>query len=472
MDFKDFWLNLLKRLYPTISHQNFVSWFKNTAALSLKDGVLTIGVPTPFAQKWVSEKYETKVLQAAREINPEVKELAYEVHSSLEDPTDTRRVNLDLFIKKESKPRKVARGKEISYGNGLRSRTLNPRYSLNNFVVGKDNRLPHAACMAVSNMPGGIYNPLFVYGGVGLGKTHLLQATGNEMLKLNPNMKVVYMSAEKFVTEIVEAIGKRYTKEFKAKYRHVDCLLLDDVQFFERKDSSQQEFFHTFDELYNANKQILISSDRPPSELEGLDDRLVSRFSMGMVVELIFPDFETRMAILQTKCQEHRIIIDNEILEFIAYNTQTSIRELEGILLQVVAQSQIEKTTPTLRSVADVMKKLNRTKEIVGLDERIAEARSVIRTAEDVITLVAAYFNVTKSELLGNDRRREYMMPRQVCMYLLRHELSQSYQKIGEDFGGRNHTTVLHACNKVSEAAKADPKLVRDINAIKREMGL
>lgn len=471
MDFKEFWLSLLKRLSPTISRQNFVSWFKNTAALSIKDNILTVGVPTPFAQKWIAEKYALKVLQAAREINPEIKEILYEVHSSLEDPSDVRRTDIDLVIGKEIKARKVQSGKEVSYGDGLRSRSLNPRYTLHNFVIGKDNRLPHAACLAVSNMPGGIYNPLFIYGGTGLGKTHLLQAVGNEILKLKPNSKVIYMPAERFVTEVVEAIGKRYTKEFKAKYRNVDCLLLDDIQFFGRKDSSQQEFFHTFDELYNFNKQILITSDRPPSELQGIDDRLISRFMMGMIVELIFPDFETRMAILQAKCREHGVIIDGEILEFIAYNTTESIRELEGILLQVVAQAQIGHTIPDVHFVADIMKKLDKNKKILGLDVP-ASARPLVRNADGAVDIVCSYFNITKTELLGSDRRKEFMLPRQMCMYLLHHEFEQSYQKIGESFGGRNHTTIIHACNKVLEALKSDSRLARDLNALKKEMGL
>lgn len=471
MDLKEFWINLLRRLYPTITHQNFVSWFNNTAALSIQKNLLVVGVPTPFAKKWIDEKYGLKILQAAKELDPEISDLLCEVHSSLDDPADVRKVNIELITGKRKKARKVSGGKEVSYGDGLRSKTLNSRYTLNNFIVGKDNRLPHAACLAVSNMPGGIYNPLFIYGGTGLGKTHLLQAVGNEMLKLKPDMKIIYMPAERFVTEMVEAIGKRYTKDFKAKYRNVDCLLLDDIQFFARKDSSQQELFYTFNELYDANKQILISSDRSPSELQGIDDRLISRFGMGMVVELLFPDFETRFAILQVKCREHGVLIDNEILEFIACNTAESIRELEGILLQVVAQSQLEKTTPTVRSVTEIMKRLNKSKEILGL-EGVSQLRPAVRNSDDVLDIVCAYFNIDRSKILGADRRREFAVPRQVCMYLLHNEFEQSYQKIGEDFGGRNHTTVLHSCNKVCETLKSDSRLVRDLNAIKKEMGL
>lgn len=472
MDLKEFWLNSLKRLYPTITHQKFVSWFKNTAAISIEKGTLTVGLPTTFAQNWVNDKYKIKVLQAAQELNPEIEKVVFEVHATLDNPADGRAVNIDVIIGKKRKSRKISGGREVSYGDGLKSKAFNPRYTLNNFIVGKDNRLPHAACMAAANMPGGIYNPLFIYGGVGLGKTHLLQATGIEILKNRPDAKVIYMSAEKFVTEIVEAIGKRYTKEFKAKYRNVDCLILDDVQFFARKDSSQQEFFHTFDDLYNFNKQILISCDRSPSELEGIDTRLVSRFTMGMVVELLFPDFETRLAILHAKCREHGVIIDSEILEFIAYNTQKSIRELEGILLQVVALSQIQNTVPTLALVAGIMKKLNKSKEIVGIQEIKTETKRIVRDSDDVMDMVCEHFNITRTELLGNDRRREFALPRQICMYLMKNELDHSYEKIGRDFSGRTHTTVLHACNKVVSSMKTDEKLVRDLNALKKEMGL
>jgi chromosomal replication initiator protein len=471
MDLKEFWIDLLKRLAPTISRQNFVAWFNNSAAFSVKKGVLTFGVPTSFVQKWIVDKYKLKILQAAQELDSSIKKVVCEVGPSLDTKSDHRGIDIETITGKQKKGRKVSGGREVSYGNGLRSKTLNNKYKLSNFVVGKDNRLPHAACMAVSNMPGGIYNPLFIYGGTGLGKTHLLQAVGNELLKGDPNRKVVYMSAEKFVTEIVEAIGKRYTKSFKAKYRNVDCLILDDIQFFASKDSSQQEFFHTFDELYGANKQILISSDRPPSELDGIEDRLVSRFGMGMVVELLFPDFETRLAILHTKCREHKVMIENEILEFIACNTTESIRELEGILLQVVAMSQMENMKPTIPLVADIMKRLNKSKEILGLDH-VAEQKRPVRNVDDVVDVVCAYFEISRDELLGSDRRREYMLPRQICMYLLHHEFEQSYQKIGKEFSGRNHTTVIHACNKVCDSLKSGSRVERDLNAIKREIGL
>ena len=349
---------------------------------------------------------------------------------------------------------------------------LNNRYTLNTFIPGKENSLPHAAATAVANLPGGIYNPMYIYGGVGLGKTHLLQSIGNEILKDDPEKVVRYITAERFVSEVVEAIKQGKMGKFKLHYRDVDVLLIDDIQFFAKKNSSQQEFFHTFNELYDANKQIVLTSDRPPSELDDLDKRLTSRFAMGMVTELLMPDFETRVAILQTKCMEHEVIVTPDVLEFIAANVNTSIRELEGVLRQVIAEAEIEKRVPTVNSAAEVFRKLYRAKEIIGLDiERKMADRSAM-SARDVMEAVACYYRVTIDDLVGDVRKKEIMIPRQVCMYIIRRELEESFERIGEDFGGRMHTTVMNACNRIVKNLKKDSRLVRDINAIKKEMGL
>ncbi len=439
-----------------------------------------MGVPTSFAKDWISSKYDLKLLQAVQEREPGVKRIEYEVCNRLADKENKEGADVKSLINKEEKKvvRKVRNLDEVNVkkgGNGenrVSSKLLNFRYTLDNFVVGRDNRLPHAASTAVADNPGGIYNPLYIYGSTGLGKTHLLQAVGNRILKNYPDLVVKYSTAEKFVTEVVQAIGKRHMHKFKDQYRNVDVFLLDDVQFFARKDSSQQEFFHTFNELYDRNKQIVITSDRPPSELDDLDDRLKSRFSMGMVVELLFPDFETRLAILYQKCKEFQVIIDPEVLAFVANNVHNSVRELEGVLRQAVAESQLSNRVPTIRSVAEIIKRLNKAQKIIGYDieAKRGEVRAI--TCDDVRDIVAKYFNLASGVLMGGDRHKEVMFPRQICMYLIKKELGQSYEKIGEYFGGRNHTTVMHACKKMTQKMKNDIKVVRDLNAIKREMGL
>ncbi len=473
MDNKDLWEKILLDIEPSISRSNLVTWFQNTAILDITDSVLRIGVPNPFAKDWLYQKYNDLILRSACMFVHEIKALQYEVDSTLQSDTDTRAINIHQILKKPLKQiRKLPNKQEMRVtDDGVKSKFLNERYRLDNFVVGKDNRLAHAACSAVSNHPGGAYNPLFIYGGVGLGKTHLLQATGSEVLRKYSDKIIVYITSERFMNEIVEAIGRRNTKQFKDRYRQVDCLIIDDIQFLANKEMTQEEFFHTFNELYDANKQIIISSDRPPRELKGVQDRLISRFAMGMIVDVQFPDYETRLAILHAKCREHRALIPPEVLDFIAFNVHHSVRELEGVLLQAIAESQLESSTPTVKSVATLLKKLNKDDVIQGYDPS-NEHRLLAKTSEDILNIVADYFKITKSEILGSDRKKEIMLPRQVSMYLIRNELGKSYESIGEGFGNRSHTTVLHACEVISSKLKTNSKLVRDMHALKKEMGL
>ncbi|MBT3705095.1 chromosomal replication initiator protein DnaA [Candidatus Peregrinibacteria bacterium] len=473
-DLKELWMNVLTRLEPTIKRTNFITWFRNTAAFEIKDSVLVIGVPNVFAQDWILGKYKVKILQAAQEFAPQLTGLEVEVKSELLD-SETPLNNIDVSkinSSPEKKVRKVRGKQEVSLGNGVRSKMLNERYNLDSFITGKENRLPHAAATAVANMPGGIYNPMYIYGGVGLGKTHLLQSVGNAILKDTPEKIVRYLTAERFVSEVVDSMRNGKMDKFKTHYRDIDVLLVDDVQFFAKKNSSQQEFFHTFNELYDANKQIVITSDRPPSELDDLENRLTTRFGIGMVVEVLMPEFETRIAILQDKCMDWQMIIDPDVLEFIAANVSSSVRELESVLRQVIGEAKIDNRVPTVKSAAEVFQRLYRAKEIIGLDVDKGRDENFVMTAGDVMKVVSSYYRVTVDELKGEVRKKEVMVPRQVCMYMIRHELSESFEKIGQDFGGRMHTTVMNACNNVIKKLKKDSRLVRDINAIKREMGL
>lgn len=470
---RELWLQVLTELKGQVKRPYFLTWFQNTAILSFNDGLLVIGVPNVFAKDWLEQKLNGKLTECIKKLHPAVREVMFEVDPKLGLPEDVRSVDVQSFYKEDKKPRKLPKRQEVKLAEGVASKCLNPKYTLDNFVVGQDNRLAHAACMAVGNAPGELYNPLFVYGGVGLGKTHLLQATGNEILRRHPDKVVVYLTSERFTNEIVEAIGKRNSKAFKDRYRKVDCLIVDDIQFLANKDMTQQEFFHTFNELYDNNKQIIISSDRPPKELSILEDRLVSRFEMGMIVDVGFPDYETRMAILYSKCREHQILIDPEVLDFIAKNVHNSVREIEGVLLQALAQAQLEHTTPTVRSVAAIIKKLKRS-ELIHDEPKALDAAAVARVTNsmDVVDLVASHFKVASEDILGTSRKRTIMIPRQMAMYLIRQELKYPYEQIGEDFGGKNHTTVMHACEKMLKALKKDQNLLRDLNSIKKEMGL
>lgn len=471
-DTKEFWKQILLRLYPTVRHDQFITWFADTAVLRIDQEILIIGVPTQFAYSWMSQHYQERILETAKLLEPRLKEISIIVDIGLSNPDDTRKVLLTSVIPEIKKVRKLPKKQEVRVAPDTVSYLLNPKYTLQNFIVGKHNRLVHAACGAVGQNPGSQWNPLFIYGGVGLGKTHLLQATGREILRNFPDKIVVYLTAERFLNEVVEAIKKYNAHDFKVRYRNVDCLIIDDIQLLADKDRTQEEFFHLFNELYNANRQIIISSDRPPKELSGIEERLQSRFEMGMVAEVHFPDYETRLAILQSKCSEQQAIIPPEILDFIANNVHHSIRELEGVLLQAIAQMRLENITPTVKSVGMILRKLNSNKNLVGVTNEQMDAKLSIHNADDVIQLIADYYRVPETELRGTTRKREIMIPRQVCMYLIYEVLGYSYDTIGDYFSGRNHTTVLHSYNKIRMRITKDSKLLQDVHALKKEMGL
>ncbi len=468
---RDFWIEVLKALEPNLKRSDFLTWFQHTTILNKEKETLTVGFPMVLSRDWAANKYQKELLLATQSVDPNIKEILYEVDGKLGQSDDVRSIDVNKVSEPIKKVRKMPGKEEYKVNtDGIRSKTLNPKYTLESYVIGPENRLAHAACMAIAKKPGQAYNPLFVYGGVGLGKTHLLQATGNAILKHNPRAIVVYMTSEKFMNEIVEAIRSQKAKSFKTKYRNVDCLIIDDIQFLANKERTQEEFFHTFNELYDANKQIILSADRPPKELRDIKDRLISRFEMGMIVDVQFPDYETRLAILHAKCREYQVLLPADVLEFMAYNVHHSIRELEGVLMQAVAQYELEQSTPTIRSVAKIMKKLNRGGEFAVLDEG-REHKSLAKTADDVIDIVADYFKLTKSDVTGSVRKKEVLVPRQICMYLIRKELRASFEQIGEEFG-RNHTTVMHAVDKIVKMMRKDQRLIRDVNALKQEMGL
>lgn len=471
-DTKEFWRQILLRLYPTIRHDQFITWLANTAVLRIDQGVIVVGVPNQFAFSWIDQNYKNRILEIAKVLVPEVADISIVVDAGLANADDTRKVLLSSVVPETKKARKLPGRQEVRVAQDTVSYMLNPKYALQNFIVGKHNRLVHAACLAVASNPGSQWNPLFIYGGVGLGKTHLLQATGREILKNFPEKVVVYFTAERFLNEVVDAIKKFNAHDFKMRYRNVDCLIVDDIQLLAEKDRTQEEFFHLFNELYNANRQIILSSDKPPKELAGIETRLQSRFEMGMVAEVHFPDYETRLAILQNKCSEQQVIVAPEVLDFIAYNVHQSVRELEGVLLQAIAQMRLEAVTPTVKSVGVILRRLNRKEDLVGVTKEQMDAKLSVRNADDIINLVADYYRIPASEIRGAIRKREIMIPRQVSMYLIYEVLGHSYDTIGDYFSGRNHTTVLHSYNKIRTKLGKDSKLLQDIHALKKEMGL
>ncbi len=465
----DLWVAILTDLSEKMPRIQFVTWFKDTALLRRDGGTLVVGLPLPMSLNWHMEHYRNLTQQAATALDPTIVTVVYQVDISLKD---NRERTVDLLSHFPEKKRRKLPGKsEVKLAEGLVSKILSPKYTLDTFVVGSSNRLAHAACSAVATDPGGKYNPLFIYGGVGLGKTHLLQGTGNAILKKIPRATVVYITSEDFTNQVVQALGERKMDQFRRRYRTVDVLIIDDVQFLANKERTQEEFFYTFNTLYEERKQIIISADRPPEELH-LEARLVSRFERGMIADVSFPDYETRLAILSEKAKEYELFIDLSVLQFIAEHTTKNVRELEGILMQAVAQYELEQRMPTVKSIAEIMRKLSKDphqpEESVGF--HALPAKRV--TMQDIMEEVSRYYSVSVADMLSGSRVREILVPRQIAMYMGKKHLSMSFVRLGEAFGNRDHTTVMNAIEKIEQRLRHDPQLMREIRAMEKEVKL
>ncbi len=466
---EELWLEILKKIEPNIQRGQFITWFKGTAALAQEEGKLVVGLPLPMSLNWHLEHYRGMTLTAAQELDPSIQQIVYKVDIGLKDDPARTRDLLQFFP--DPKKRKLPNKQEVKLAEGIVSKILNPRYTLENFIVGASNRLAYAACSSVAQQPGGKYNPLFLYGGVGLGKTHLLQATGNAILKHMPKSTVVYTTTEDFTNHVIEAIQHQKMEQFRKRYRMVDVLIIDDVQFLANKERTQEEFFHTFNALYEEHKQVILSADRPPQELQ-LEDRLTSRFERGMIADVSPPEYETRLAILTEKAQEYQIFMDLSLLQFIAEHTTKNVRELEGILMQAVAQYELEQRMPTVKSIAEIMKKLNKDphqeEEFVGFDT--APKRKA--TFQEVVECVSRYYSVSVQDIMSASRVREILIPRQIVMYLLKKYLGVSYVRIGELFSGRDHTTVMNSYERIEERMQNDPQLLREVRSLEKELDL
>lgn len=356
---------------------------------------------------------------------------------------------------KENKKEQISKSENINFSQ---INYLNPRYTFDNFVIGKNNQFCAAAALRVAQAPGQHMNPLFIYGGVGLGKTHLLQAIGHAILKKNPKIKVIYTNAEKFTNEFINALRTKTIDKFKKRYREIDVLLIDDIQFIAGKEGTQEEFFHTFNDLYQKDKQIVITSDRLPKAIPALEERLVSRFSSGLIADISPPDLETRLAILKMKCQERNYFLDSEILHYLATHIQKNVRELEGALSKIIVYHQLNKITPTLESV----KKL--------LADLTSQPKKSLVSLKDILNAVAEFYGLKVSDLIGTSRRRELVIPRQVAMYLMREETNASFPLIAQEMGGRDHTTAIHSYNKIKNEIAQEGRIKQEVDYIKERL--
>jgi chromosomal replication initiator protein len=448
MNKKQVWQAALGELEVILSKANFTTWFKDTSLTSYKEGIFTIRVPNAFTEEWLKNKYHNQIIQALSDVtDQEVKEVNYTIGTST---TFSETLSPKTILSTEELT--TSREKEILNGE------LNSKYTFSNFVVGGSNRLAYAASQAVAKSPGKTYNPLFLFGGVGLGKTHLMQAIGNEVVKKIPHKKVTYLPCEKFVNEFIHSIQTRNVNGFKKTYRNVDLLLVDDIQFLSGKESTQEEFFHTFNTLHQSNKQIVISSDRPPKAISLVEDRLISRFEWGMIADIQPPDLETREAILREKCENKGYKLPEDILDYIARSIQHNIRELEGALTRIIAYCELNDVTPSLAVATEILK------------STLTPPQKTTLNSNQILQTVADFFSLSIEDLRGKIRKKEIVNPRQIAMYLLREEISQSYPKIAEIIGKKDHTTIIYAYEKIKKEIKEDENTRQQVNLIREKL--
>lgn len=428
----EIWQSTLLLIEKELSKPSFETWIKSTRPLSYNENTIEIGVPNDFAKEWLETRYANLIKNTLQFVTQRELKVIFVVPNSQEPVVEKAIVR--TFQKHVS----------IEEPNVL---LLNPKYTFDSFVIGNGNRFAHAASLAVSEAPAKAYNPLFIYGGVGLGKTHLMHAIGHFILESDPQTKVVYLSSEKFTNELINSIRDDKTVDFRNKYRNVDVLLIDDIQFLAGKERTQEEFFHTFNALHEANKQLIISSDRPPKEIPTLEDRLRSRFEWGLIADIQAPDLETRIAILRKKAKVDGLNVSNDVMHYIASNVDTNIRELEGALIRVVAYSSL------------INKEISVPLAVEALKDILPSSRPKQVTITLIQEVVGNYFKLKVEDFSAKKRTRNVSFPRQIAMYLSRELTDSSLPKIGEEFGGRDHTTVIHAYDKIATEIQSDPRL-------------
>lgn len=445
VDNKKLWDQALVEIETNISQANFGTWFKNTNILRQDAGTIHLGVPNAFVRDWLINKYHKFILKSLRNIHPDIRGVEYVV---LKNDHKAKQIRDDYYNKP---PLGDQLGLNELYIN--REDNLNPKYMLDGFVVGQFNELAHAAAQAVIKSPGMNYNPLFIYGGTGLGKTHLIQGVGNHIKKNNSNKKIYYVTSEKFTIDYINSVQNNKVNAFKDKYRKYDVLIMDDIQFLSNKERTQEELFHLFNNFYENNKQIIFSSDKPPKHIANLEERLRSRFEGGMMAMIAKPDYESRLAILKAKAKNANFTPSDEIIEFLASIIEENIRELEGVLNSIICQCYFKKRNLTIQEVRSLIKNNIKPKKSVSI--------------KNVTTIVADYYNIDEKNLYEKTRRKEVVKPRQMVMYLLREDFNTSYPHIGQKLGGRDHTTVIYACEKIKEDLKKDASLSTDLEQIR-----
>jgi len=437
----ELWEHVLAQVELSISPGNFNTWFKDSTIQKIEDGIVYIGVPSQFFRDWYLKKFHTLLLKIIRSVSYEFRNIEYLIvkDASRKPKTERReRANTELPL-------------DEFYIN--KSDNLNPRYTFDTFVIGSFNELAHAAAQAAITRPGITYNPLFIYGETGRGKTHLIQAIGNQFKKLYPTRKVFYLTSEKFAVEYTDAMQQGTGNRFKDKYRQYDLLIIDDVQFFSKKDKTVEELFHLFNHLHDNNKQIIFSSDRPPQSIPDIADRVRGRLMSGMTVDIGEPEPEARMAIVRKKAALHGIMLSDEVIEHVATSVGGSIRELEGVINSIVCHAQVKGTAPDLAEVRQSLRSFSRPTKSVSV--------------KHVVSKVAEFYGIDEESIYEKTRRREVVRPRQVIMYILREDFSVSYPTIGSKLGGRDHTTVIHSCEKVKREVVVDAELAKEIQDIR-----
>lgn len=447
MEYKELWGKALTEIELEVSRANFSTWFKYSRIVKVDSGIVYLGVQNEFVRDWLANKYHSTILRVLRNLSDSVRGVEYLVVRD-----DTTQRDDPTIIKKDA---------SLTFHNELplqdfyvnKEDGLNPRYTYENFVIGSFNELAYAASQAVLKKPGIMYNPLFIYGGTGFGKTHLIQAIGNAVKKQNTGKKIQYVSSEKFATDYINSLQNNKVGEFKDRYRKYDVIIMDDIQFLAGKEKTQEELFHLFNTLYENNKQIVFSSDKHPNYINGLEDRLKSRFGAGMIVEITPPEYESRLAILREKLKQQETSLDEEILRFIAETIQSSIRELEGTLNLVLCQAQLKNRPIGIQEVKTLIKNNAKPSRPVSI--------------KDIVKTVTTFYNIEERFIYEKTRRKEVVKPRQVLMYILREDFNISYPLIGQKLGGRDHTTVIHSCEKVKNDIKSDPVLLQEIEQIR-----
>lgn len=445
------WQTVLGEIELSVSRASYKTWFSNTCLLELDDTRALIGVPNIFTKKQMEDRYHTLIKTVLGKNEAEVERLEFKIHE-LAAADATKLDDSVVTLQPDTNSRAGAGGSTAAPSTRRSQTKLNDQYCFDNFIVGASNELAYAAAQAVTKHPGQKYNPLFIYGGSGLGKTHLMQAVGNELSTSKQTKSVVYVTSEQFVVEFLDYI--RYKKKgFADKYRSADVLIVDDIQFIAGKERTEEEFFHTFNALHQSDKQIILSSDQPPNSIPTLEDRLRSRFSGGMIVDVQAPDFETRCAILQAKASEHDILLDQETVEYFATQIQSNIRELEGSLNQVLAFCELKAITPTI----DVVRSM--------IGNRPTQPKRL--TSNQVVERTAKYFELDLDEITGPKRNRSIVVPRQIAMYLLRSELHMSFPKVANALGRKDHTTAIHSVEKIEKNIHLDQQMNQDVKQIK-----